>query len=95
MSRYQAEPWPADVPRSWDSPEIRNLDGISWYDAPAPPRRHKHWAQTDGWIGLDQFQRCPCGALRRNSPHWVLLDEPRVTEEPTLTQRLLTWWRSL
>ncbi len=41
-----------------------HLDGVSWYDAPAPPRRHECWPQTEGWTNyLTQVWRCPCGAI--------------------------------
>jgi cytoskeletal protein RodZ len=61
----------------------QHLDGVPWWEAPAPPRRHKHWAQTTGWLheGLERVERCACGAIQSDlKPGWVLLDAPRVAD---------------
>jgi hypothetical protein len=58
---------------------IVHLDGVPWHEAPAPPRGHRHWAQTSGYLSsLMAIQRCPCGAIRRPGGRWTLLDEPRA-----------------
>lgn len=44
--------------------DMKHKDGIEWFDAPLPPRLHKCFAQTEGWIGFDQVLRCACGAMR-------------------------------
>jgi hypothetical protein len=64
--------------------EIWHLDGVDWFDAPAPVQRgHEHWAQTAGWLGLDLVCRCPCSAITRRYPDgWIHLDEPRFAEPP-------------
>jgi hypothetical protein len=54
--------------------EIEHLDGLSHYEALVPPKRHKCWAQTRGWIGggFTRIERCPCGAVRLggSSGYW-------------------------
>lgn len=47
---------------------ITHVDGISWFDAPVPPRWHRCKVQTAG-LGA---QRCACGAIRRSGlRHWM------------------------
>lgn len=43
--------------------KVEHLDGVPWYEAPVPPLDHECWSQTVGWIGLNQWTRCACGAL--------------------------------
>jgi hypothetical protein len=58
---------------------ITHLGGVPWSDAPAPPRRHAHWAQTSGMLrGLQRVERCPCGAIAADGGPWVALDPPRM-----------------
>jgi hypothetical protein len=57
---------------------VENLDGVDWYAAPAPPKFHKHWAQTCGWVDyLRLIERCPCGAYREGK-RWDMIDKPRT-----------------
>lgn len=72
---------------------IIHKDGISWRDAPAPPKRHAHWTQTSGYIrdSIWRIERCPCGAIRHEGEPWLMLDEPRVAAEPMSTAR--RWWK--
>lgn len=79
--RYQQEsfePWvslgetPVEVPLP-----VWNLDGVSWSDAPAPPRMHRHWPQTVIRIDGKDFARCPCSATRDDG-RWIQLHQPRV-----------------
>jgi hypothetical protein len=47
---------------------VRHLDGVPWYDAPVPPKRHRCFAQTIGeesdLIGTHTtIERCPCGGI--------------------------------
>ncbi|MEV0830879.1 hypothetical protein [Nonomuraea rubra] len=55
-------------------------DGLTWYDAPVPPRWHRCFAQS----ALGGTRRCPCGAMnigsgwafkneRRKNPIWARL----------------------
>ena len=57
-----------------------NLDGVAWLDAPAPPRRHKHWAQSVGSFTElgGEVWRCPCGAIGGPLERWLLLDKQRT-----------------
>lgn len=50
--------------------DLRHRDGLAWHDAPVPPPDHVCWTQTSGWIGLNQYERCACGAVRRNGLEW-------------------------
>ena len=51
--------------------EILHLDGIDWYNAPPPPRKHTCWAQTKGWVDLHQIFRCACGAASYDGRYWM------------------------
>ena len=71
---------------------IEHEGDVSWHDAPAPPRRHKHHAQTVGQspTALELVMRCPCGAFRRHDADglsdWFLIDPPRVAPRRTIRQ---------
>jgi hypothetical protein len=43
--------------------DIKHKDGVPWHQAPVPPADHECWHQTTGWIGVNQWARCPCGAI--------------------------------
>lgn len=59
------------------SMKVENLGGVSWHETPAPPRFHKHWAQTRGYTNyLNYMERCPCGAY---GPDWILLRKKRTS----------------
>ena len=56
-------------------PGVWHLDGIDWYDAPAPRRWHRCRAQTkgrdilpggNGWV-----YRCACGATSEDEVLWT------------------------
>jgi hypothetical protein len=47
-----------------DADYIEAIDGISWSDAPLPPRLHLCFPQTRGWFSLNYTERCACGAIR-------------------------------
>ena len=51
--------------------EVWHLDGIDWYNAPPPPRKHTCWAQTKGWVDLHQIFRCACGAASYDGRYWM------------------------
>ena len=60
--------WRSENGMEW----VRHLDGVPWADAPAPPKRHEHWAQTWARFNFETVDRCPCGAMRRSSwPEWM------------------------
>jgi hypothetical protein len=56
---------------------IRDLDGVSWHKAPAPPRNHPHTVQTRGFIDGVSIFRCPCGATNIDGV-WLPAREPRT-----------------
>jgi len=66
---------------------LAHLSGVDWVDAPLPPRRHKCWTQTRGFILGDVVHRCACGAIRRNHGPWLDRNSRR-RDEPS-------WWRKL
>ena len=45
---------------------LHHIDGVQWFDAPAPPRQHDCWAQTSAYdvFGALVAERCACGAVR-------------------------------
>lgn len=57
---------------------LAHLDGVPWWEAPAPPAGHRHWVQTWAWIGGEQVERCPCGAMRFEGGPWAADPRPRV-----------------
>lgn len=77
------------TPAAWI---VEDEDGVSWDEAPAPPRKHKHHAQTVGTssTGIEMTMRCPCGAFRRfdadGLSDWYLIGPPRVAPRKTLRQ---------
>jgi hypothetical protein len=55
---------------------VVNLDGVSWMDAPAPPRQHECVAQTrgafGGAFGHKVVERCACGGIRvADDGRWI------------------------
>lgn len=75
---------------------LRHLDGIPWHEAPVPSHRHKCWAQTDGWSGLNQVWRCACGAIcspDKYAQFWAdrnsrVQPAPPAPHGPTRTRRI-------
>jgi hypothetical protein len=58
--------------------ELWHLDGVGWYNAPLPRKRHKCWTQTRGW--MDEFtlvERCACGAMQIDLGGWGCVNERR------------------
>ena len=62
--------------------------GIDWKDAPLPPRKHQCAPWTNLWAGTNQYQRCACGAIRVNSPHWLEVNSRRKGEDPEPEEKL-------
>lgn len=51
---------------------IVHLDGVTWWDAPVPPRKHECWAQTIGNLNpLETVRRCACGSLSYDGQYWM------------------------
>jgi hypothetical protein len=48
-----------------------HVEGVGWHEAPIPRRWHRCRAQTRGWYGFDQIERCACGAIRYNRRRWM------------------------
>jgi hypothetical protein len=91
-SRYQSDArslTPTFEPFELHLPTVWHLDGIPWWQASPPPRRHRHWPQSVGDLdALDgETWRCPCGAFGRPAGGWVLLDRARI--RPTIWRRWL------
>jgi hypothetical protein len=52
--------------------DMRNLNGVSWFDAPAPFWVHRCKAQTVGWVGFfTSVERCACGSVRLDGRRWM------------------------
>jgi hypothetical protein len=83
----------ADIAAAEAKLGIIHKDGVSWFDAPAPPKHHAHWVQTSGLIRGDikRIERCPCGAIRHEGERWLLLDEPRVAPVTAKKRKWLPW----
>lgn len=47
--------------------EMYHLDGVPWWEAPLPSKRHQCVRQTYAWSGyFNSIERCACGAIRRD-----------------------------
>lgn len=76
---------------------LANRDGVSWADAPVPPRRHGCTPQTrgsfGGMLGREIVERCACGGIRASSdpvwPTWM----DRNSRKPDQPRR--PWWRRM
>lgn len=49
---------------------LEDLDGVSWVDAPVPPRLHRCRAQTRGLLPTGMVYRCACGGISRDGRWW-------------------------
>lgn len=82
-TRYQ--PHPTNVTTA-PKTEIFDLDGVSWHEAPIPPRRHRCWPQTAGVIDyFTTVERCACGAINydaalQGSDYWMRRNERRANK---------------
>jgi hypothetical protein len=63
-------------------PDMTHLDGVPWWEAPTPRRRHACWTQTSGWLDLNQVERCACGATRWNGRSWFDRNQRPHSEGP-------------
>lgn len=79
--------------RDESSLPLWHLDGIGWYDTAAPPRRHKHWAQTVGLVDHEEVWRCACGANGGPKEPWVHITPHHARYAPELERRSL--WRKV
>jgi len=64
--------------------EVTHRDGVPWFEAPLPPRKHECFAQTEGWSGwVNRVERCPCGAIRLDGRRgvWVEINARRDYEK--------------
>lgn len=62
---------------------IWELDGVGWFDADPPPRRHDHVAQSVSWIDGEEIWRCACGANGgpREPWHYITRHHERFAPE--------------
>lgn len=79
-TRYRPHPTNASTaPKT----ELFDLDGVSWHDAPIPPRWHRCWPQTSGVVNyFTTVERCACGAInfdaaRQGSDYWMRRNDRR------------------
>lgn len=73
--------WVRDYENGLEFTEHR--DGVDWYDAPLPPRRHRCVAQTRGFMSGGFIERCACGATGFGDGCWI----ERNSSQPH------RWWR--
>lgn len=54
------------------SSATEHRDGIPWHEAKRPFPLHKCQAQTTGFVGLSEVQRCACGSIRNGANgYWL------------------------
>jgi hypothetical protein len=69
--------------------DIYHKNGVWFYDAPAPPRNHEHWAESWAWTDdWNLVERCPCQAMNLNRSGWVEDEHPRVAPRTGFSERL-------
>jgi hypothetical protein len=74
--------------------QIWNLNGVPWFDAVTPPRKHECIAQTKGYVDwFTPVVRCACGAIQYDGSHWMDKNQRlKETPMPAVTKRK-RWWR--
>jgi len=84
----EADPGPSPMP-------LWNLDGVEWSEAPPPPKRHEHWAQTVACLKPgEEVWRCPCGAITdEGHDGWIPHGTARVGVDDTPKRRYWPWPR--
>lgn len=79
---------------------VEHLDGVDWFYADVPPRWHRCWPQTRGWVSVyrELVERCACGSLRfdghgpwvdRNSRKRETAEERAARDRDRELQRLI------
>lgn len=82
LVKLTGQPFHTSVPK----PPIWHWNGVPYYAADAPPRKHVHWPQTVIHFGVEMWQ-CPCRAVGGpyEAPwHWPPIYKPRYARP---------WWR--
>ena len=70
--------------------ETVHRDGIAWYEAEPPALLHKCTAQTTGFIGFTQMQRCACGAIWDSTfGNWIQKNQRRANSGNPLVAGLI------
>lgn len=69
---------------------LEHLNGVDWFDATPPPRRHSCSPQSRGWMAGAYVERCACGALRmdRIGP-WMARNQRSAAERRGWLGRLI------
>jgi hypothetical protein len=64
------------VAELFGSTETKHRNGVAWHEAKRPFPLHKCRAQTTGYIGISEVQRCACGGIRNGKHHgWLRKNE--------------------
>jgi hypothetical protein len=65
---------------AWESGAefMEHLDGVPWFQAEPPPRKHQHAAQTRALMHGSYVERCACGAFGPEPFFMLGRDKPRV-----------------
>lgn len=70
--------------------ETVHRDGIAWYEAKPPSLLHKCQAQTTGFIGFTEMQRCACGAIWDTTyRNWIYKNQRRANSGNPLVAGLI------
>ena len=84
--KHAAVKHPAETDQRWvevDSAgalrRLEDLNGVSWSDAPVPPRWHRCKAQTQGLLPTGWVYRCACGAISSDARWWSQRNSRRRT----------------
>lgn len=72
---------------------LQHRDGVGWWQAPVPPRRHDCWVQTSGVHNGMLVERCACGAIRPDG-HGVWVERNTRGGAPS-DPAPAGWWRAL
>lgn len=76
--------WVLEYSSDFNETMIYHNDGVSWFDAPLPPKNHKCTPQTKAYMNyFTLVYRCACGATAINE------EVPTVWIEKNQTRRNL------
>ena len=87
MTSRPTEEWVDDPKNARTGPTTTqsHLNGVPWFEAPTPRRWHRCRAQTIGWLGFEQVERCACGAIRGGGYRtWLERNSSRKSPRPSV-----------
>lgn len=76
---------------------MEHLDGVDWYHAPKPPKKHACTAQTRGMVNFEYVERCACSAIRLGKDGiWMEVNGEKgkyYQPKPPQPQKRRRWWQ--